>query len=127
MSLEFVTRWNSRIPSYERTLPIIKYKGVGYSPQQILEAVQAGSQLGMDLQNQIEGSKLGNTSQDPKLAQERLIQLLTERPVAVSTYGMGELTSQDLIEHIKRKDAIGRGLIQAEMEEMETVLALGKL
>lgn len=127
MSLQFVTRWCSRIPSYERTMPIIRYKGVSYSPQQILEAVQAGSELGMALQNQVEGSKLGNTSQDPKLAQERLIKLLTERPVAISTYGMGELTSQELIEHIKRRDNIGKPLIQAELEEMETILALGKL
>lgn len=130
MSLQLVESWFFKLPEYERAMPIMKYNNVSYTPQQILREVRKGTALGESLQGSFESLRLANTISDEKLAEERIIKLLRERPVNIAAlvspeYGKEEFTSEELIEHIKKKTDIGKSLISAEMRQMEAMLKVG--
>lgn len=130
MSLQLIESWFFKLPEYERTMPIMKYNNVSYTPQQVLREVRKGTALSKSLQSSFEGLRLANAISDEKLAQERIIKLLKEKPVIIAAlvppeYGKEEFTSEELIEHIKKKTDIGKSLISTEMGQMEAMLKLG--
>ncbi|MCD6407331.1 hypothetical protein J7L81_05625 [Candidatus Aerophobetes bacterium] len=54
MSREFVERWYSSIPEFERDLPIILVDGRVYTPREIYNEVMKGTPLGEKLQMELE-------------------------------------------------------------------------
>jgi len=132
MSLNFIESWFSNLPDYERGMPIIKLNGVSYSPQQILREVRRGSSIGKELQKKVESSRLAHSfEEDEALAEERLTKLLKEKPIRIAMLtrpetGKEEFSSKELIEHIKKKDELGKALVESEVEQVEAMLKLGK-
>jgi len=123
VSLKIIERWHSKLPDYEKSLPLIKLEGITYSPQQILQEVRNKTPLGEKLQKRVEGLRFGSTLEDEETAEERLVTLLEERPVRVAALttpeeGKHELTSEELIERIKKKDKVGRSLLRTEVKHM---------
>ncbi|GAH65333.1 unnamed protein product, partial [marine sediment metagenome] len=76
MSLNFIEKWYSELPDYEKGMPIIKLNDVSYTPQQILREVRKGSSIGKELQKKVEGARLAHSfEEDEALAEERLMKL----------------------------------------------------
>lgn len=132
MSLNFIEKWYSELPDYERGMPIMKLGNVSYTPQQILHEVRRGSSIGNELQKKVEGARLAHSfEEDEALAEERLTKLLKEKPIRIAMlilpeYGKEEFSSKELIEHIKKKDDIGKAMVESELEQVEAMLKLGK-
>jgi len=132
MSLNFIESWFSNLPDYEKGMPIIKLNGVSYNPQQILREVRKGTSLGKELQRKVESSRSAHSfKEDETLAEERLTKLLKEKPIRIAMlilpeYGKEEFSSKELIEHIKKRDDIGKAMVESEIEQVEAMLKLGK-
>jgi len=54
VTLQLIRLWVSKLPPSELDMPIIMLNGVAYTPRQILEEVERGTQLGAVLQRMVE-------------------------------------------------------------------------
>jgi len=78
MTLQVIRNWVSKLPPYELDMPIVMYNGVAYTPRQILEEVERGTQLGAVLQQMVE-SGTPVLGQNPALSQSELEELAKMR------------------------------------------------
>lgn len=127
MSLKVIEEWYSRLPSYERNMPLIKLNNTAYSPKQILAEVRKGTAIGASLQSKVEGLRFGSALEDEETAEQRLIRLLEERPIRVAALvdpdiKKEEFSSKELIECIKKRDKIGKSLLKTEQKHMSAMM-----
>jgi len=134
MTLQVIRNWVSRLPPSELDMPIVMYNGVAYTPRQILEEVERGTQLGEVLQRMVE-SGTPVLAQNPALAQSELEELakmrlrqLLSRSTALyarlSVTGAEVYTPQQILEEIERGTPIGRQWIEAEKNIIRRLLML---
>jgi non-canonical (house-cleaning) NTP pyrophosphatase len=120
-------------------MPIVMYNGVAYTPRQILEEVERGTQLGTVLQQMVE-SGTPVLGQNPTLSQRELEELakmrlrqLLSRPTAalfavLSNTGTGVTeriyTPQQILEEIEKGTPFGKQWIKAEENIIRRFLTL---
>lgn len=138
MTLQVIRNWVSKLPPYELDMPIVMYNGVAYTPRQILEEVERGTQLGAVLQQMVESGTpvLGQNpalsqSELEELAKMRLRQLLSHSTAlftVLSNTGTGVTervyTPQQILEEIERGTPIGKQWIKAEENIIRRFLTL---
>jgi len=142
--LDKVREWVSKLPESERNKPIIYYRGRFWTPNEILKEVEAGSEIGEELQNllekivgvlpysNIELSKHELQIMLDKVAKKRLIEKLREymkvfgnQPILVTLGIRGrKYTISDLIKLISEDKGIGKELIEAEKIKLIKLLML---
>jgi len=123
MGLNIIETWYLKLSDMEKKLPLMKLDGKMYSPEQIYLEVKNKTTNGQKLQNKVESLMVGSTLDEQDVAEARLVQLLTERPVRVAALvdpaeGKEEFSSQELIERIKKKDKLGKSLLETEIKQM---------
>ena len=128
MTLQVIRNWVSKLPPYELDMPIIMLNGVAYTPRQILEEVERGTQLGAVLQRMVEMGYASLSQRDEEeLAKMRLRQLLSRSTALfarLSVTGAEVYTPQQILEEIERGTPIGRQWIEAEKSIIRRLLML---
>jgi len=125
MSYEVVKRWFDRLPEAERDLPLLHVGQAYFTPRQVLFEVSRGSPLGAQLQQMVESGRFGTPIE--QLAEIRLEELIKRGyPYKIATLSGKVLTPEELLQEIKRKTPLGRQLIQAEIKQMQRLLALAR-
>lgn len=122
MTYERVYKWFTRLPEGERDLPLIILNGIAYTPRMALNEVYRGSAIGQRIQALIESGRLGtNRSELEWLAKERLKIILRKFPAEspiIATLGGRVYTPEDLIKEVEAGTAVGRRLIESEINRM---------
>lgn len=119
MSLSVIRSWVNRLPKAERDMPLIVVDSTAYTPNEVLEEVRKGTELGERLQTKVETRELG-TPEDlqTELAKERIKKILEERPVDVIRLTVPgedpEKTAERLKEDIDTETDFARKLIDQE-------------
>ena len=129
MTLQLIRLWVSKLPPSELDMPIIMLNGVAYTPRQILEEVERGTQLGAVLQRMVEtgAASLSQSEEEEELAKMRLRQLLSRSSAIyarLSDTGAEVYTPQQILEEIERGSPIGRQWIEAEKSIIRKLLML---
>jgi len=129
VTLQLIRLWVSKLPPSELDMPIIMLNGVAYTPRQILEEVERGTQLGAVLQRMVEtgAASLSQSEEEEELAKMRLRQLLSRSSAIyarLSDTGAEVYTPQQILEEIERGSPIGRQWIEAEKSIIRKLLML---
>jgi hypothetical protein len=123
MSLMVVERWYQNLPAIERSQPLILLGDTAYSPDQVLAQVRAGTALGQQLQSVIERRAFTPVMDKYGLALARIKQRLsTASPQTRIIVGNRILSPQEFIYEAEQGTPLGRQILEAEIQRMETVL-----
>jgi len=125
MSREIVREWYGRLPPAERNVKLVydeitdKY----YTPRQVLEEVERGTNLGRRLQEKIEAGRLTSEDVLRRLAKIRLRETIGKLPPQWGVATVGKVYSkEELMRMIEEDVGVGKRMIEMEMEEMQRLM-----
>lgn len=122
MSLQNVQNWFNRLPSIEKSLPLIVLDGTAYTPNQVLDEVNRCTTIGAGLQNVIEQRKFTAVMDKYGLAVIRLQQKLGQASGSI-IWGNKSYAPQQLLQEVNNGTPLGRQLIEAEINNVAGVLS----
>lgn len=127
MTRQLMRLWFSKLPPYERDLPLLTVQDKTYTPRQAVAEVEKATHVGAELQRLVETLSLGLVD-EYALAKRRLLEMLAtlpEKPL-VGTLLIPErtFTPSQLASEIRRETALGKQWIRNETFHMKRVLGL---
>jgi len=123
MSRAVVEKWYWALGIYQRNMPLLPLGRTFYTPNQVISEVQRGTNLGRDLQSQLEALRgVGSARLAPALlwdlAKMRIIQTFTEMPMNLYLRSLTQpvLSAEQVIKEVIAETPTGKQLIRAEIE-----------
>jgi hypothetical protein len=107
-----VRAWFSRIPEFERDLPIILVDGAVYTPREVLREVEAGTALGLKMQRMLEQMRSSptQTSDFIEVGRARALKKVESLPEDFSIIAIGEQFEPVVADKNKIKQMIMQGV-----------------
>lgn len=115
------------MPSSSRKLPFFYIEGEYFTPEEILEHIEAETEIGKKAIQQL---TLGRLSEDKNLAKYRIIQRMQQLPPDIRLFPTWScptcqgLTPSEIIQHVYLEDEIGQRMIKMQQLYIEYLTRL---
>jgi len=118
--LSVVKKWYNGIPPAERNLPTLIVDDKAYTPNEVLNEVRRGTQLGKKMQQTVAGG-MTSLQKLERLAKTRVLAWLKKLPPQVGIVEVqGASYNRDtLIAAVKQQKGVGKTLIEEEKQKIK--------
>jgi len=123
--LSVVKKWYNGIPPAERNLPTLIVDDKAYTPNEVMNEVRRGTQLGKKMQQTVVGG-MTSLQKLERLAKTRVLAWLKKLPSEFGAVNVqGETYSRDeLIAAVKQQENIGKTLVEEEIQKIKERMRL---